>query len=70
MPGKQQTKSLSQQMAEALAQSAKTQYIKQVKQIDCGIIQVDYKLVRSTSETRKIDEHKYHMQLCMDTRTN
>ena len=70
MPGKQNTKSLSQQMAEALKQSEKTKFVREVKQIECGIISVDYKLVRSTSETRKIDEHKYHMQLCMDTQTN
>ena len=61
---------MSQQMAEVLAQSAKTQITKRVKHIECGIIAVDYKLVRSTSETRKIDEQKYYMQLCMDTRTN
>ena len=71
MPGKTQTKSLSQQMAEALAQSAMTPFmVRPTRTTDCSSIVVDYKLVRSTSETRKIDEHKYHMQLCMDTRTN
>ena len=70
MPGNKQTKSLSQQMAEALAQSAKTKYVQIQKQTDCTTLVVDYALVRSTSETRKIDEHKYHMQLCMDTQTN
>ena len=57
-------------MAEALAQSAKTKFVEYKKQIDCTSIVVDYALVRSTSETRKIDEHKYYMQLCMDTQTN
>ena len=73
MPGKTQTKLLSQRMPEALEQSAKTSIIKMMKATrttDCSSIVVDYKLVRSTSETRKIDEHKYYMQLCMDTRTN
>ena len=68
--------SLAQQMkayiakADEEAEKKKQLEEKKAKNIDCRVIYVDYKPKRSTSETRKIDEHKYFMQLCSDTQTN
>ena len=68
--------SLAEKMAAALStqleetkEKAKADFSMESK-TDCGRIVVNYKLVRSTSEMRKVEEQHYYMQLCLDTRTN